>query len=381
MTTVAVASLLLARDALHQDEAADCRGTPADPAIAKGLHWLADHADTIGTDGRTPRAYPYPTLYGVERIGSAGGIKYFGSVNWFRKGAEWLLTDQQSDGSWGNSYNGADGNPASFQATCFAVLFLARGQVPLMMQKLDYSAADPKRATQWDQRPRDVANLARVTGKNLEEELAWQTVTLASPARDYHDAPVLYLAGHDPLVLDAAGKAKLKAFVEDGGLIVANADCGGLGFANTVKKLATEITPYEFRTLPAASLIYTRQQFPAARWKRKPVVLGLSNGVRELIVLMPSGDPGRAWNAGTVGGHEADFELGADLFEYAAGRADLRTRGESYLAEADPAITATAKVAVGRFKYASNWDPSRARGERWRRRCTTWPRSTCTCGR
>ena len=363
MTTVAVASLLLARDALHEGESADCRGVVPDPAIAKGLKWLGDHAATLGTDegasdNQHARAYPYPTLYGAERAGAAGGAKYFGSVNWYQKGAAWLLAGQNADGGWGTTYRGVDGSPADFQDTCFAVLFLARGRVPVFMQKLDYSAATPGgKAQEWDQRPRDVANLAKRTGVSLEQELAWQTVTLASPERDFHDAPVLYVGGKDAVAFDAAARAKLKAFVEGGGLIVANADCGGLGFANGIRKLGTEVTPYEFRTLPAGHPIFTRQQFPASRWKRKPAVLGLSNGVRELMVLLPAGDPGRAWDAGAVGGHEADFELGSDLFQYVASRTDLRSRGESYVVDPDPAVTATATIKVGRLKYASNWDP------------------------
>ena len=355
MTSVAVASLMLAHEYLHQDESADCRGTVPDPAIAKGLKWLGEHAAEIATPERSNRNYPFPTLYGVERVGAAGGVKYFGTVNWYEKGAEWLLATQKRDGSWGSKalYYGA---PGAFQDTCFALLFLARGQVPLFMQKLDYST-DPAKPSQWNQRPRDVSNLARRAGHDLEQELNWQVVSLASPAKDFHDAPILYVEGKDPLSLDAAAKAKLKEFVEDGGMIVANADCSGTGFATSVRKLATEITPYEFRTLPAAHPIYTHQQFPASRWKRKPTVLGLSNGVRELVVLLPAGDPGKAWNAGTVGGHEGEFELGSNLFQYVASRSNFRSRGESYVVDRDPAITATTKLSVGRFKYPSNWDP------------------------
>ena len=361
MTTVAVASLLLAHDALHQDESGDCRGTVPDAAIGRGLKWLGDHAAEIAVDDKTPRAYPFPSLYGAERVGAAGGVKYFGTVNWYDKGATWLLSTQRADGSWGTRAKMLDGSTAAFQDTCFAVLFLARGQVPLFMQKLDYSAAtnggDPKKPSQWDQRPRDVANLARVTGKAMEQELNWQAVSLGSPAADFQDAPILYVEGRDAVVLDAAAKAKLKAFVEGGGMVVANADCGGTAFASSIRKLATEVTPYEFRNLPATHPIFTHQQFPATRWKRRAAVLGLSNGVRELMVLLPAGDPGKAWNAGSVGGHEPDFELGADLFQYVASRANLHSRGESYAVEPDPAVTAKAKLSVGRLKYAGNWDP------------------------
>ena len=367
MTTVAVASLLLAHEALHQDESNDCRGAVPDPAIAKGLKWLADHADTIGTDDRSPRAYPYPTLYGVERVGAAGGIKYFGTVNWYEKGATWLLSTQHKDGSWGTRAKQLDGSTAAFQDTCFAMLFLARGQVPLLAQKLDYSAAtaaaptpagQAAKATQWAERPRDVSNLARQVGKGLEQELGWQVVPLSAPAGEFHDAPILYVADKDGVSFDDAAVAKLRAFTEGGGLIVANADCGGPAFAGAIQKLGRQIAPaYEFRNLPANHPILTHQQFPATRWKRRAQVMGLSNGVRELVVLLAAGDPAKAWNAGGLGGHEADFELGADLFQYVASRGDFRSRGESYVVDRDASVKATKQLAVGRLKYAGNWDP------------------------
>jgi hypothetical protein len=359
MTTVAVASLLVAHEALGQDESVDCRGTVPDPAITKGLKWLADHSATIATDDRTSRAFPFPTLYGIERVGAAGGVKYFGPVNWYEKGAAYLLSIQEADGSWGRTTKVLDGSPADLADTSFAVLFLARGQVPLFMQKLDYSAVTPAagKAPQWDQRPRDVANLAHRTGVNLEQELGWQTISLAAPERDFHDAPILYIEGGGPITFDAPAKAKLKAFIEAGGMIVANADCSSNGFVNSIRKLGTDITPYEFRTLPAAHPIYTRQQFLASRWKQKPNVLGLTNGVRELMILLPAGDPGRAWEGGAYLGKEMPFELGADLFEYVASRSGFRSRGESYLVDRDASVKATATLAVGRLKYQSNWDP------------------------
>ena len=222
MTTVALASLLLAHDALRQDETADCRGTVPDPAITKGLAWMSAHTDDLANDAKTPRAYPYYTLYGAERLGAAGGVKYFGSVNWYGKGAAWLLGDQGADGNWGSKTYTIDGSPAAFLDTCFALLFLARGRVPLFMQKLDYTPASamvPAKGstqlprTEWNQRPRDASNLAAFAGRSLEQEFAWQRIPLSAPVADFHDAPILYLEGRDAVTFDAAAIAKFKAFL------------------------------------------------------------------------------------------------------------------------------------------------------------------------
>jgi hypothetical protein len=355
MTTAGSASLFLAADALHDSESLDCRGAVELPAITRSLKWLSDHSSGIATSDSAMRNLPYAALYGVERTGAAGGIKYFGSVNWFKKGSDWLVENQEADGSWARA--AADLYSMSPLAdTAFALLFLAHGRAPVFMEKLDY-AADPKQASEWNERPRDVANLAHRTGMDLEQELSWEIVTLDSPVDDYHDAPILYVSGKNPLKLTDPAKAKLRDFVQGGGMIVANADCGGIGFANSFRRLAVEISPYEFRTLPHDHPIFTRQQYPSSRWKSRITLYGLSNGVRELMILIPNGDPGRTWEQGVFNGHEQVWELGADLFEYVASRSHLRSRGESYVVARDESVKADRTIPIGRIQYGGNWDP------------------------
>ena len=99
-----------------------------------------------------------------------------------------------------------------------------------MMNKLDYAVgADGHiRDATWNARHRDAANLARFTGHNMEVLLNWQTVNLASPVEDWHDAPMLYLSGSRALDLTPYEQSKLKLYVEQGGMIVANAETPSL---------------------------------------------------------------------------------------------------------------------------------------------------------
>src|SRR5207248_4706286 len=148
----------------------------------------------------------------------------------------------------------------------------------------------------WNEHPRDLANLSQWMGERIEEELNWQVVNLQVSPDDLHDAPILYLSGNEALDFGEADVAKLREFVEDGGMILGNADCDNLAFVSSFEKLGRRLFPkYEFRELPAEHLIYTEELFK--KFKTRPRLLGLSNDVRELMVLMPSGDPARWWQS------------------------------------------------------------------------------------
>src|SRR5438132_827070 len=148
--------------------------------------------------------------YGVERIGVASGLKYFGNVNWYQHGADHMVASQNKEGAWGEVTD-----------TAFAILFLVRGRAPVMMNKLEYvvdTAGDKPKPPTWNQRPRDVGNIARWTGRQIEKDLNWQIVNLDVNVDEFHDAPILYISGKDSLQFTKEQEAKLKEFVEGGGM-------------------------------------------------------------------------------------------------------------------------------------------------------------------
>jgi hypothetical protein len=387
ITAAGVATLLIAQEQLLADAGAQCNGNPPATAVNKGLAWLDQHFDQVASEKNLEREYPFATLYAVERVGVASGLKYFGANDWYQKGGDYLVQRQKDDGSWkaGDSYFGA------VPDTCFGILFLARGRAPLMMNKLQHGeppepvadaagapAAKPDALTalqklkakplDWNQRPRDVANLARWVSSAAERDVNWQVLGPQAALGDFYDAPILYVSGTQPLKLADETKEKLRQYVEGGGLILGNADCGGKAFATSFQKLGRELFPkYEFRELPADHVLYANAVYPRTRWKNKPSVLGLSNGVRELMLLLPQADAGRVWQSRVVGGKEEAWQLGADLFFYAAGRKDLRYRGESSYIADDPKSEPTRELTVARIEYNGNWDPEPGG---WRRLAT-----------
>ncbi len=370
MTAAGIATLYITQDFLLNGSTwSNCAPRPPDPHIARGLAWMDRHIRQA-LDGKNTY-----TMYGIERIGLASGRKYFGKVAWFADGSDLLVHGQNADGSWTGKFAGAD----EVASTAYALLFLCRGRAPVMMNKLEYgvgdetvaagaarpAAAKVEEGEEWNERPRDLAHLTKWVGRASEGFYNWQTVSLNASPDDLHDAPILYIAGRDALQFGDADIAKLRQFVEQGGLILGNADCGRELFAKSFRELGAALFPkYEFRELPRDHVIYTGQQYPATHWKVHPHLLSLGNGVRELMVLIPDFDPSRLWQTDVVKGHEEPFQLGADLFLYMTGGKDPRVRVPTWIVHAQPAVKPTRTVKLARIQLGDNWDPEPAG---WRR--------------
>ena len=374
MTAVGVATLFITQDYLRAADAVNCGGNMHNEAIERGMKWLSDNFHLVAPaeeDERLPRILPYSTLYAIERVGVASGYKYFNGIDWYAKGADWLVSKQKSNGAFPEEFTGIPN-----YTTGLAILFLIRGSSPLMMNKLDYSAArtgppsaegaeKPRQAStdngepHWNQRPRDAANLARWTGRQIERELNWQIVNLDGPVDDFHDAPILYIAGNQRLELGDEQMAKIKLFVEQGGLVLGHADCSSENCVNGFKAMAKQMFPaYAFAPLADNHVIYTSQQFPRSKWKGKPNVLSMSNGARELMLLLPDADMARGWQMQQSNGpREEHFQLAANIFLYAVDKKNVRRRGESYLVKRDESITPTRQLKLARIGYGGNWDP------------------------
>lgn len=361
MTAAGVASLFITQEMLHGDAGLRCEGNYKDEALERGLAWISKNFEDY------KKHHPHYALYGCERIGVAAGYKYFGKLNWYEEGAEYLVKGQNGDGSWGGHEDNHNHNKVP--NTCFALMFLARGRAPVMMNKLDYrtnQAGDKEREPTWNERPRDVANIVRWTGRQRERDLNWQIVNLRAPVDELHDAPILYVSGRDALNLTKEEEAKLRQFVEQGGLILGHADCANKSFSESFKKLGQKLfSSYEFRELPPTHPIYGNQQFRRKDWPDGPFLLGLSNGVRELMLLFPTADPGRGWQTRAFAGPQREplAQIMANIFFYAVDK-QFRYKGESYLVKADPKKQSKHKIKIARIEHQGNWDPEPAG---WRR--------------
>ncbi len=197
-------------------------------------------------------------------------------------------------------------------------------------------------------------------GKDIEHYLNWQIVNLKVGADDLHDSPILYISGNKELTISEGEIATLRSFAEGGGLILASADCASPLFTKSMEHIASKMFPnYPMRELPPGHVIYTGEQFnpTSAKWKTKPKLLGVSNGVRELMLLVPEADLSRAWQGHGEKTRAEVYQLAADIFLYAVDKKNLAVKGETFIVKERPDIKPTRAISLARLQIGENWNP------------------------
>lgn len=322
-----------------------------DPNVVAGLRWINKNFD--------PSTNDQYEMYCYERVGLASGLQYFGGHNWYNDYAKTLLAQQSPNGSWPANFityfnpnpksKTPDNSFASVIGTAYALLILDRGLNPVFMNKLEYS---PKFYGQWNARQRDVANMTSWVSTNTETPLNWQVVNINSPVRDWLNSPILMITGHRDPKFSPAQIAKLRRFVNAGGMVFCSCDGGSFRFRRAMMKYGREVVDnkYEFHRLTAKSMLLTLQPWYHMYFN----MLAISNGVRDVWVISPE-DMGAVWERRAFA-QKKYWEFPMNLYLYATGKGYLADRLHSLVpppATGSPART----IAVGRLKYTGNWNP------------------------
>ncbi|MFI5403630.1 MAG: prenyltransferase/squalene oxidase repeat-containing protein, partial [Planctomycetota bacterium] len=101
-----------------------------DDSIKRGLAHLDEVFSPTENKGyHDGSTHHYYYLYGVERVGDLTGRKEFAGLDWYLRGAEFLLKHQDADGKWSD---GTGYVPHDVLGTCFALLFLKRATIPVV---------------------------------------------------------------------------------------------------------------------------------------------------------------------------------------------------------------------------------------------------------
>jgi hypothetical protein len=344
MTCAGIASLFVAHDNLQTARhGLEVGKDPYLPALQQGLAWL--EAEDHSLNYREGAWSPGYNLYALERVGLACGFKRFGNRDWYQILAGDAVGDQQPGGNWGGTID-----------TAFHLLFLSRGRHPIFMSKLRFTGA-------WANRPRDLSNLSHFAGRQLEHPLNWQVVDIKTDWTDWTDAPILNLASHEAPIFTDGQIAKLKSFIEAGGLLYTQSDAGSPEFTRFITTLGQRMFPaYAWQDIPANHPLWT-SMFKVTQ--RTPLRC-ISNGSRLLIVHSPQ-DISKVWQSAEVQTRPELWQTATNLFIYSVGHSDLKNRlANAHLPE--PKDDPSRKLPVARITYDGNWDPEPGA---WRR-FATW---------
>ena len=334
-------------------EVEECGRGGADPALQSGINWMATHF-MVGQNFGAGQQWKYYYLYGLERTGRLSGVRFFGSHDWYREGAEELVHDQDKlDGFWrGVQYE------RDFQTvtTSFALLFLAKGRAPVLINKLRHGPGND-----WNNDVDDVRNLVGAVSRDWEHLLTWQVIdpNLAR-IEDMLQAKIAFFNGHEAPVFDAKGKQMIREFVEQGGFLFADACCGRPEFDRGFRALMKEIFPepdYELKSLAPDHPVWRSKHLLSPS---DHTLMGIEHGCRTVVIYSPD-DLSCDWN-----GIETQAELprvirstrvGQNVVDYATGRempADKLSTPEAKKFRIEPAKRGALRIA--KLKHGGDWN-------------------------
>ena len=374
MTTAGIASLYLVIDRLYarKGAAGSFRNTAAYQSIRRGLEWMEKNFSASTNPGR-PRFFDAYYFYNCERVAAATGLKFFGTHDWFREISANLIRRQQTDGSI--PYGDRPAGDSQLTDTAFSLLFLAKGSAPIIYNKLQHSG-------DWDNHIRELAALTGWLARQSERPANWQVVNLKGAPEELTDSRILYITGAKPLELADEELAKLKRFVEMGGLLVFHADVNGRSFAESARRLSAQIWPQlEFKTVDMATHPLGGIHTPLTDKRIRLEELAAPTRVMALLVL---NSPAAAWEQRKYETERQMFALGADMHYFANDLClharmptKLRYFGEIFRAKRS---STSRSIPLARIRYSDNphvWDPEPLAFERFRRLLAARERIDC----
>jgi len=342
--------------------ARNCGKHALNPVLEKATKWLGDHFRVGENYGQFEGSrWRYYYLYGLERAGRLTGQRYFGTDpvtgrpwDWYREGAELLVRQQTPlDGSWpGGQITERD----PLISTSFALLFLAKGRSPVLINKLRHGPGDD-----WDNDRDDARNLAAAVSKDWNHLLTWQVVDAErSSVEELLQAPILYMNGHEAPAFTAEAKSKLKMFVEQGGFVFAEACCGRDEFDKGFRNLVEELFPDPEDALHPLGEDHAVWR---SKYELKPDVhplWGIEHGCRTVLIYSP-GDLSCGWNQAEVQPTNLAVEkarrVGQNIVDYVTGRempADKLDVRNINVAKVEGAKRGA--LHIGKLRHAGEWN-------------------------
>ncbi len=360
MTTAGISSLVItglrrlqSQETLVGDTIQNCGKGGINPGLQRALDWMGANFRVDQNLGRSG-TWKFYYLYGLERAGRLSGQRFFGNHDWYREGAEELVSLQVVGiGKW----DGYAGENSPLLTTSFAVLFLAKGRSPVLINELRHGQGD-----NWDNHRSGVDNIVATVADDWKNLMTYQVVNPDfATIEDMLQAPIAFLNYHEPIGLGAEGKDTLKRYIEQGGFLFAEACCGSeahdRGFRNLVKDIFPEAEGYELKPLAEDHPVWR------ARYDLSPDIhelWGIELGCRTVLIYSPS-DLSAFWNQlGAQPDNPAVIKaarVGQNVIDYATGReppADkLKVRK---VVEFETELARRGALHIGKLRHAGGWN-------------------------
>jgi hypothetical protein len=362
MTTAGISSLIITglkrfqgQEFLQGERIENCGKGGVNVNLQRGIDWMARNF-YVGQNFPTGQQWKYYYLYGLERAGRLSGQRFFGEHDWYRQGAAELVQSQDRlDGFWEGvgAERGRDGRSI---ATSFSLLFLAKGRAPVLINKLRHGPGGD-----WNNDPDDIRNLVDTVARDWKNLLTWQVVDPnVATVEDMLQAPMVYLTGHLAPQFTPEGKKLLRAYVEQGGFIFAEACCGRTEFDKGFHDLMAEIFPepeYKLKPLLEEHAVWR------SRHILKPDIhplLGIEQGCRTVVIYSP-GDLSCYWNQMEANPSNPAVikakRVGQNVVDYATGRempADKLTVRE--VRDFRPEVPKLGSLRIAKLRHAGDWN-------------------------
>ncbi|MGP0067778.1 MAG: DUF4159 domain-containing protein, partial [Isosphaeraceae bacterium] len=358
MTCAGISSLIITGskrydglEFLQGESIHDCGAGGFNPSLMRGLDWLANNFQ-VGENKGHGQVWKYYYLYALERAGRLSGVRFFGQDDWYRAGAEELVHDQNPlSGFW----RGAN-QESELVATSFALLFLAKGRAPVLVNKLRHLPVGD-----WNHDPDDVRKMVGVVSRDWKTLLTWQVVDPSrATVQDLLQAPILFFNGHQVPEFDDAARRNIRAYIEQGGFLLADACCGSKQFDKGFRLLMSEIFPEEeFQLRPLSP------EHPV--WRAKHLLSpevhplwGIEHGCRTVLIYSPT-DLSCYWNQSEHNPVNTavirSIKVGQNVIDYATGRempADKLVVRETHSLKMDSPRRGALRIA--KLKHAGDWN-------------------------
>jgi hypothetical protein len=359
MTCAGISSLIISglrrfqgQEFLEGDAIQNCGKGGFNKNLHGGINWLATHFQ-VGQNFGAGQQWKYYYLYGLERAGRLAGVRFFGQNDWYRQGAEELVHEQNKlSGFW----SGALVESERVLATSFALLFLAKGRAPVLVNKLSHPPVDD-----WNNDVDDVRNIVNIVSRDWKNLLTWQVVNpdIAS-VPELLQAPIVFFNGHHAPQFGPGARLNLREFVEQGGFIFAEACCGSnefdVGFRAFIKELFPE-EEYRLRPLADDHPVWRAHHLLAANIHP---LFGIEHGCRTVVIYSPK-DLSCFWNQSEKSPANPAvlkaIKVGQNVIDYATGRempADKLTMREVHDFKAESHKRNALRIA--KLKHAGDWN-------------------------